>query len=213
MIVLNLEQGSPEWLKARAGSLGASQIADALAKTRNGWGASRGNLQAKLIAERLTGMPQDTFCSPAMQWGKDTEEYARAAYEFQHGVTVETVGMVLHPELTGTHASPDGLVGDKGLLEIKCPNTLTHFETLDGAPIPQKYIYQMQWQMRCCGRDWCDWASYDPRVPESMKLHVERVERDDALIAELEEQVAEFIEEIDNRVARFRARYELKEAA
>ena len=213
MNTLDVIQGSREWLVARAGSLGASQIADALAKTKSGWGASRTNLQAKLVAERLTGEPQDTYCSPAMQWGKDNEDRARAAYEFKHGVSVEEVGMVLHPTLKGTHASPDGLVGIEGLLELKCPNTATHIETLRGGAIPNKYVLQMQWQMNLCERQWCDFASFDPRLPIEMQLHVERVTRDDALIAEIEAEVTAFLSEIDETVAGLQARYLHKEAA
>ena len=165
------------------------------------------------MAERLTGMQQDSFSNAAMQWGTETEPQARAAHEFLHGVTVEEVGFVDHPTLAMSGASPDGLVGSAGLVEIKCPITKTHFETLEGAPIADKYIKQMQWQMACTGREWCDFASYDPRVPESMKLHVTRVDRDDALIAEIEAEVSAFLIEIDMRVADLRARYELKEAA
>lgn len=196
MIILDVIQGSQEWLSARAGSLGASAIHEALAKTKSGWGASRANIKARLVAERLTGAPQDTFSNAAMQWGRDQEGNARNAYEFIHGVTVQEVGMVIDPDLPGTHASPDGLVGDDGLVEIKAPNTSTHIETLLGGPIADRYIKQMQWQMRMCNRQWCDFASYDPRLPDEMKLHVRRVMRDDDLIAEIEAAAVVFLDEI-----------------
>ena len=212
MITLDLEQGSPEWLQARAGSLGASQLADALTKTKTGWGASRANLMARLVTERLTGTPSETFCNAAMQWGKDNEPRARSAYEFKHDATVIEIGMALHPEIKGTHASPDGLVGDDGLVEFKCPNSATHIETLRGAEIPRKYVLQMQWQMHLCERQWCDFASYDPRLPIEMQLHVERVERDEKLIEEIEAEVRKFLGEVDEAVADLRARY-MKEAA
>lgn len=208
------EQRSPEWFEARLGKVTASCIAKVMAKLKTGKpSADRENYAAQLMAERLTGMQQDSFSNAAMQWGTETEPQARAAYEFLHGVTVEEVGFVDHPTLAMSGASPDGLVGSAGLVEIKCPITKTHFETLEGAPIADKYIKQMQWQMACTGREWCDFASYDPRVPESMKLHVTRVDRDDALIAEIEAEVSAFLIEIDMRVADLRARYELKEAA
>lgn len=199
--IINVEQGSQEWLTARAGSLGASAIHEALAKTKSGWGASRANIKARLIAERLTGIPQDTFTNAAMQWGREQEGNARSAYQFIQGVTVQEVGMVVDPDLPGTHASPDGLVGDDGLVEIKAPNTATHIETLLGGPIPDRYIKQMQWQMRMCDRQWCDFASYDPRLGPEMQLHVRRVDRDDALIAEIEAEAIAFLDEIAATVA------------
>lgn len=148
-----------------------------------------------------------------MQWGKDCEPRARAAYEFTRGISVVEVGLGLHPTIKGTHASPDGLCGDDGLLEIKCPASATHIETLTGAPIPDRYIKQMQWQMRIFDRAWCDFASFDPRLPLEMQLHVERVKRDDDLIEEIEGEVVKFLAEVDATVADLRARYLEKEAA
>lgn len=209
-----MEQRSPEWFEARLGKVTASCIAKVMARLKSGQpSADRENYAAQLMAERLTGMQQDSFTNAAMQWGTETEPQARAAYEFLTGLEVVEIGFVDHPRIAMSGASPDGLVGDKGLVEIKCPITKTHFETLEGAPIPDKYIKQMQWQMACTDRQWCDFASYDPRVPESMKLHVTRVSRNDALINEIEAEVAAFLDEIDRRVADLRARYELKEAA
>lgn len=196
-----LVQGSPEWLAARAGSLGASQIHEALAKTRSGWGASRDNIKARLIAERLTGAPQETFTNEAMRWGNEQEPAAREAYSFIKGVSVAEVGLKKHPTIAGSHASPDGLVDDGGLVEIKCPNTATHIATLLGAPIADKYIKQMQWQMRVYDRRWCDFVSYDPRMPVEMQLHIARVDRDDAMISEMEAAVSEFLAEVERDVA------------
>lgn len=207
MKVLDLIQGSDEWLAARAGSVGASQVHEAIAKTKSGWGASRANLMATLICERLTGRPAETFTNAAMAWGNEKEPDARRAYEFRYDVDVEQVGIVLHPTIVGTHASPDGLVGTDGLVEIKCPSSATHLETLLGQTVPAKYVTQMQWQMACTGRCHCDFASYDPRLPEAMRLFVRRVERDDAVIAGLEKDVAEFLAEIDRKVADLTALY------
>lgn len=202
---LDLQQGSPEWIAARAGSLGASRVAEAMAKTKTGWGASRANLLAELVAERLTGAAAAGFTNAAMQWGNDKEPEARSAYEFMADVDVALVGIVRHPAIAGTHASPDGLVGDEGLVEIKCPNTATHIDTLLGQKVPAKYVTQMQWQMACTGRRWCDFVSYDPRMPEAMRLFVRRVERDDAVIAQLEADVAAFLGELDAKVAELQA--------
>ncbi len=198
---MELVQGTDEWRAARAGSLGASQIHEALAKTRTGWGASRENIKARLVAERLTGAPQDSFTNDAMRWGVEQEAAAREAYSFVQGVSVVEVGLRKHPTLNGSHASPDGLVGDDGLVEIKCPNTATHILTLRGGPIADKYVKQMQWQMRGSDRRWCDFVSYDPRMPVEMQLHIARVERDDALIADMEAAVAEFLAEVEADVA------------
>lgn len=204
---LDLIQGSDAWLEARVGSLGASRIAEAVARTKTGWGASRANLMAEMVAERLTGTPADRFTNAAMQWGTEKEPEARAAYEFLTDVDVALVGIVRHPSIDGTHASPDGLVGEDGLVEIKAPNTATHIDTLLGQKVPEKYVTQMQWQMACTGRRWCDFASYDPRLPEAMRLFVKRVERDDALIATLEKDIAAFLAELAEKVTSLRALY------
>ena len=203
-----IEQGTPEWHALRLGKVTASRVADVAAKTKTGWGASRANYAAELIAERLTGETADRFTNAAMQWGTEKEPDARAAYEFYMDVTVDQIAFVDHPSIAMTGASPDGLVGPDGLVEIKCPNTATHLETLLGQTVPAKYVTQMQWQMACTGREWCDFVSYDPRLPESMRLFWRRVERSDELIAELEKEVAAFLTEIDAKVAKLCAIYE-----
>jgi putative phage-type endonuclease len=195
-----MEQGSAEWLQARCGSLGASQINEALATTKSGWGASRENLKNRIIAERLTGIPAETFKNSAMEWGSAQEDNARKAYEAHTGVFVDEMGIAYHPALKHTHASPDGLVGDDGLIEIKCPNTTTHIETLKAKKAPSKYVNQMMWQMRCTDRQWCDFVSFDPRLPSHLQLFIVRVERDEAIIADLEAKVAEFLTEVEKEI-------------
>jgi len=202
-----MEQRSPEWFAARCGSLGASQLNEALATTKNGWGASRENLKNRIIAERLTGTPTESFTNAAMQWGVDQEDNARKAYEAHTGTFVDEMGIAFHPVLKHTHASPDGLVGDDGLLEIKCPNTTTHIETLKSQKVPSKYMNQMLWQMRCVDRQWCDYVSFDPRLPQHLQLFVKRVERDDAAIAELEAKVAEFLTEVEGEIEELNRRF------
>lgn len=197
-----LVQGSPEWLAARCGKVTASRVADVIAKTKTGWGASRKNYLAELIAERLTGVPAATYTNAAMQWGSDTEPQARAAYEFFTDATVIEVGLVPHPTIAMAAASPDGLVGDDGLVEIKCPNTSTHIETLLTKSIADKYQVQMLWQLACTGRQWCDFVSFDPRMPEHLRMFVKRVERDEKRIAELEYQVVMFLAEVDDTLAK-----------
>lgn len=193
-------QGSDEWKQARLGKVTASRISDLMAKTKTGWGAGRKNYAAELVAERLTGNPADGFTNAAMQWGTETEPQARAAYAFYCNQDVTEVGFIDHPTIKLTGASPDGLVGESGLVEIKCPNTATHIDTLLSKKAPAKYVTQMQWQMACTGRDWCDFVSFDPRLPEHLRLFVSRVERDDKLIAELEDAVSVFLGEIEETI-------------
>lgn len=207
-----MEQRTDEWFATRAGKVTASAIYKVMARTKSGWGADRTNYHAQLVTERLTGRPADSFSNAAMQWGTDTEPQARAAYAFHVDEAPIEVGFMDHPRIEWSGASPDGLVGLNGMIEIKCPNTATHIATLDGAEIDRKYLYQMQWQMACAERDWCDFVSFDPRLPASMQLHIRRVERDDALLAELETNVTEFLAEVAETVARLEARY-MKEAA
>lgn len=195
-------QGSPEWHAARLGKATASRIADIMAKTKSGPSASRANYAAQLVAERLTGVPAETFTSAAMQWGTDHEDQARAAYEFNMGCTVKTCGFADHPRLSMSGASPDGLVDSLGLVEIKCPNTATHIETLLFGKIPEKYQLQMQWQMACTGRAWCDFVSFDPRMPEDMQIFIGRIERDAPRISEIEAEVSAFLSEVSETVAR-----------
>lgn len=208
-----MEQGGAEWIAARLGQVTASRVADVVARTKTGYGASRANYMAQLIAERLTGVAGESYTNAAMQWGTDTEPQARIAYEFYQSADVAQVGYVPHPNIAQSGASPDGLVGDDGLVEIKAPNTATHIDTLLSGAVPEKYVTQMLWQMACTGRRWCDFASFDPRLPESMRLFVRRVPRDDARIAELETEVRTFLAELDAKVAALRAKYELSEAA
>ena len=208
-----MDQGTPEWHAARCGKVTASRVADVIAKTKTGYGASRANYMAELIAERLTGAPAERFTNGAMQWGTEKEPEARTYYEFVTDREVELVGFVEHPNLAMCGASPDGLIGDDGLIEIKCPNTSTHIDTLLGQSIPAKYETQMQWQMACTGRQWCDFVSYDPRMPDSMRLFVCREARNDAMITELAEEVGKFLAELNAKVASLTALYERKEAA
>lgn len=198
---LSLIQGSPEWHAARCGSLGAASLHEALARTKSGWGASRANLRARIVAERLTGAPQDSYINDAMRWGIEKEPEARAAYEFFRNVDVAEVGLIRHPAIAGTHASPDGLVGTDGGLELKCPGTAVHIETILGKTFADKYILQCQWGMACTERQWWDLCSYDPRMPGDLQLFVQRVPRDPRRILELETQVREFLAEVDATIA------------
>jgi putative phage-type endonuclease len=205
--VSEIEQLSEAWFAARRGKVTASRLADVTAKTRSGWGASRANYAAELIAERLTGVTVERFRNAAMQHGVDTEPEARNAYSVMHDQEVIEIGFIDHPEIAMTGASPDGLCSDRGMVEIKCPQTATHIETLRGGSIAERYVLQMQWQMACAERDWCDFVSYDPRMPASMSLFVKRVKRNDQQIAVLANAIKNFLAEIDATVNELTEKY------
>ena len=206
-------QGSDEWKALRLGKVTASRVADVVAKTKSGYSASRANYAAQIIAERLTGTTAESYTNAAMQHGTETEPEARAAYEFYQGVTVREVAFVPHPSIDQAGCSPDGLVDEDGLVEIKCPNTATHLETLLGQAVPGKYDTQIQFQMACTGRKFCDFVSYDPRMPENMRLFIKRVMRDDKRISELETEIASFLLELAVKLSQLNSLYGEKEAA
>ena len=195
-----IEQGTDEWFAQRLGKVTASRVADVIAKTKTGYSTSRDNYMAQLICERLTNTKGESFTNAAMQWGTETEPKAREAYQAAKFEIVEQVGFINHPKIEASGASPDGLVGDSGLIEIKCPNTATHIDTLLSQTIPGKYVTQMQWQMACTGRQWCDFVSFDPRLPEELQLFIRRVDFDAAYVVLLEKEVVEFIKELDNKI-------------
>jgi putative phage-type endonuclease len=207
-------QGTPEWYAARAGKVTASRIADLTAKQASGKvSALRATYMGELLCERLTGICEPGYVSPAMQWGKDVEPAARQAYGEWHDIEVYEVGFVDHAEIPMSGCSPDGLVGECGLVEIKAPNSATHIETLDTGRVPPRYMPQIQWQLACTGRQWCDFVSFDPRLPLEMQLFIQRVPRDLSAILTLETEVTDFIRELDGKVARLRAQYAVREAA
>lgn len=195
-----MEQRTEDWFAARLGKVTASRVADVIAKTKTGYSASRENYMAQLVVERLTNTQAESFTNAAMQWGTDQEPFARAAYEVAQNVMVEETGLVDHPTIAMAGASPDGLIGEDGLVEIKCPNTATHIDTLLTQTVPAKYITQMQFQMACTGRQWCDFVSFDPRMPAKAQLFVKRVMRDEAFIKEIETEIKKFLAEITAKV-------------
>ena len=203
-----IDQGSEEWHQLRLGKVTASRVADIMRKGRSGSDSlSRQRYLGELVAERLTGRPTETFKSQDMQWGNDTESVALGAYAIYSCARLQPVPFVDHPKISMSGASPDQLVDDDGLCEIKCPATHTHIATLLGAPIAPDYVTQMQWQMTCTGRVYCDFVSFEPRLPEDMRLHVQRVTRDDERIAELEKAVVAFLGEVDATVNKLLSLY------
>jgi putative phage-type endonuclease len=195
-----MEQRTEEWFAARMGKVTASRVADVIAKTKTGYSTSRENYLAQLVCEVLTGKPAESYSNAAMQWGVDQEPLARAAYESYQNVLVDEIGFVVHSTILQSGASPDGFVGELGMVEIKCPNTATHIDTLLTQTVPGKYNTQMQWQMACAGRHWCDFVSFDPRMPTDLQLFVKRVDYDPAYVAMLEKEVMSFLNDLDSKV-------------
>jgi len=195
-----MEQRSDEWFAARLGKVTASRVADVIAKTKTGPSASRENYATQLVLERLTNKQADSYTNAAMQWGTETEPMARQAYELKRGLFVNETGFVDHPTIEMSGASPDGLVGTDGLIEVKCPNSATHMETMLTQKVPPKYIPQMMWQMACTGRNWCDFVSYDPRFPENLQIFIERVTYDPTYVRMLELEITQFLDEVTKKV-------------
>ena len=206
-------QRTPEWFALRLGKVTASRIGDLMAKTESGYSASRANYMAELVIQRLTGTVEQGFTSQDMQWGILQERYARAAYSFFTDNEVNEIAFINHPTIEQAGASPDGLIGKDGLVEIKCPKSATHLDTLLSAKINNKYILQMQWQMACSGRKWCDFVSFDPRFPERWKLFIKRVKRDNKLIAEITDEVKKFLAELDELMTQLKQKAQLEQLA
>ncbi len=203
------EDGWGDLSPERIGRATASRISDIIAKTKSGYSTSRANYAAELVAERLTGMQYCTgYENAAMKWGKENEPLARIAYEFHADTTVDKAGFIIHPTIAMSGASPDGIINNDGLVEIKAPQTATHIATLRGEPLADKYHVQVQWQLACTKRLWCDWVSFDPRLPEEMRLFVKRVPLDRKRIHELEEEVTAFLAEVEATVIFLRAKYQ-----
>jgi putative phage-type endonuclease len=204
------EQQTPEWFADRLGKVTASRLADVMAKTKTGYSATRANYMTQLVLERVTNTRAESYSNAAMQWGNEQEPFARAAYEAHTGQMVEEVGFIQHPDIEYAGASPDGLVGDDGMVEIKCPSSSTALEcwlihAQGGNPVDAKYYAQMQWQMRCADRSWCDYVVFDPRMPAKAQLFVFRVQRNEDFLTMAEDEVITFLTEVDIKVQALKA--------
>jgi len=199
MDIQEVQQRTDAWHQLRVGKVTASRVADIIAKTKTGASASRDNYLAQLVCERMTGKPAESYNNAAMQWGTDTEPFARAAYEARMDLLVTEVGFIDHPWITMSGASPDGLANE-GMVEIKCPNTATHIDTLLSQTVPAKYITQMMWQMACADRPWCDFVSFDPRLPERHQLFIKRINYDPEMVNMLENSVIQFLGDVDLKI-------------
>ena len=202
MKVITAEQGSEAWLAARAGKVTASMISNVLAKPET---AAFRDYQAQIVAELLTGKPQGSdFTNAAMEFGTEQEPFARSAYEVSRGIMVDEVGLVLHPTIDRAGASPDGLVGSDGLVEIKCPKVATHLSYICAGVVPTKYKNQMLFQMICAERAWCDFVSFRPDLPEHLQLFVIRFQRDEVKIKELTTAVNSFLAQVDEMLKKLK---------
>ena len=189
-----MDQRSEEWFQQRLGKGTASKANDMRSKT----GVKRKNYAIRLLTERRTQMPVDTFVSSSMEWGTENESIARMAYQLRNKESgVAEVGFLLHPTIENFGASPDGFVDKDGLIEIKCPNSTTHIEWLLAGKVPTAHKNQMIAQLVCTGRQWCDFVSFDPRVGEDIELFVVRFEPTAKEREELEKDVTEFLAEVD----------------
>lgn len=205
MSIVAIEQRSDEWRRIRGGRVTGSRVSDVLAKLKSGKGeaASRRNYRAQIVAEILTGTWIDSgWCSPEMKWGIENEPLGRAAYEFRTGAMVMQAGFALHPRIERAGASPDGLVGTDGMVEVKCPLTATHLDYILADKVPADYQPQMLWEMACAERQWCDFVSFDPRLPAHLQLFIKRFPLDEKRLAEMEREVVQFLAEVDDILAR-----------
>lgn len=202
MNLLNVQQNSPEWLKARIGNVTGSRVVDVLSMLKSGKGSTqkRKDYMVDLITERLTGRAVEHYVTPSMEWGITTEPHARAAYEAITGNDVQLVGICAHPTIERYLDSPDGLVGEDGVVEFKCPNTATHIDWLIDDVIPSEYMPQLLSHLACSGRKWVDFMSFDPRLPPRDQYFIKRLERGDCLekIAEMEAGVIQFLADTDD---------------
>ena len=201
---MTIEQGTPEWFAMRLGKVTASRVTDVLAKVKTGEAVTREDYRTELVVQRLTNKPSEPFTNAAMEWGVEQEPMARITYEAHANVFVEQVSFVDHPTIEWFGCSPDGLVGEDGLLECKCPSSKNHIKYLLGGKPPARYFPQMQCQMAVTGRKWCDFVSYDPRLPEDLQLFVVRLERDEEYIKSMEGEVQKFLSEVNEMVTKLK---------
>lgn len=207
MTAIDCIQGSPEWLAVRCGRVTGSRVADVMAKLKrkDGESAARYGYKIEIVVEILTGRAATHFMSDAMLWGVENEPFARAAYELKTDATVDDIGFAIHPDNKRFGASPDGIIGDDGLLECKCPNTSTHLEYIIAGEVPEQYKPQMLAEMACTGRKWVDFVSFDPRLPERLQLFIRRFERDDAMIYAMDLEITQFLSEVDEMLGKLGA--------
>lgn len=199
---MNILQRSEDWHSERCGKVTASRVKDLNAKPSKGKALNA--LGLTILAERLTGVQKETPTNFAMQWGIDNEPHAIAAYENETGFFVNGTGLIDHPFIEMFGASPDGLVGENGQIEVKCPDTTTHLNTLLTKEVPDEYIPQITSQLACTRREWCDFVSYDPRLEPELQIIIIRIFAKDLNIEGLERDVRAFNRTIEEAKASLR---------
>ena len=201
-MLIDCEQRGSDWLKMRCGSATGSRIADVMTKRKDGKiSATRESYKRELVIERLTGNTADHFVNSFMEWGESTEPLALAAYEIETGVEPKQIGLAMHPTIKYFSASPDALLGEDGVLEAKCLKSENHLDILLSGEIPADYHWQMYAEMACAERKWCDFVSFDPRLPRKYQLFIKRFERDDEEISRIEAEVLKFNAEVQDMIA------------
>lgn len=219
--ILRIPQGSHEWFMARCGRVTASDVDKVMAflkrgEKKGGDTEARAGYKATIVGEILTGEPNmDGYVTSFMSDGVENEPYARAAYEVSQDVSVDTVGFIIHPNIDRSGASPDGLVGNNGGVEVKCPKTKNHIAYMLAGELPEEYEPQVMFNIACAGREWWDFVSFDARLPLRHQLFIKRVYRNEHRIKEIEEGVMRFLDEVDATIAkldRINPQVSLKEA-
>ena len=207
MNIITTDQHTEQWWAARLGKVTASRIGDLTKRTQKGaWAATRNNYLREKVVERITKINRDRRHVPSLTARLELEPDARAAYEWHTDTAIELIGFVNHPRIVDAGASPDGLVSVDGQIEIKCPDSETHLDIISADAIDRDYYLQIQFGLACTGRAWCDFVSFDPTMPEYLKLYIRRIVRDDVKIREIENQVCEFLTEVDQKVAAIEAK-------
>ena len=201
MIYEDIEQGTEAWLEIRRGKVTASKMKDVMAKGRGKEPSkTRQKYMTQLLVERLTGQSEDFYVNAAMEWGTEHEPQARLVYEFLHDVEVKQIAFADHPTVEMFGASPDGLIGDDGGLEIKCPLSSTHIEWMLADEVPVEHVKQMMTCMAVTGRKWWDFMSYDPRMPQHLQTFVKRLDRDEQMVVKIEDATQKFNAELSERI-------------
>jgi hypothetical protein len=215
MLPSELEQGSEAWRAIRAGKVTGSRINDVLTQARKKGDVSkvRQGYMFELIAERLTGIPEEQYSGFWPDHGKEFEPLAAAAYEVLFDQVLQKVGFIVHPTMPFAGCSPDRLLGDRGIVGIKCPKTTTHLRWRQKNSCPEEHVAQLYWELCCTGREWADFVSYDPRLPEPLQLFAVRVFPEKALMTEMENQVKAFEDEIKESIKAINAVAGIREVA
>lgn len=198
-----------EWLCLRAGKVTGSRLKDAMDRTAKGVSSAKRTAYLwQIVQETITGRPAPAeYVNDAMRWGSQTEPFAAGQYQDERGIVLDHVGLIVHPTIERMAYSPDGLVGEDGLWEAKCPTTQTMLQWLLAGVIPEQHLPQLDLGLAVTGRDWIDFMAYDPRLPDGMDRMILRHHRDEARVKNAEAEVVQFLAEVDEIVAKLKDRF------